>query len=607
MPHVFAYDHRHDLPLTELALVIGGKAANIATMATELGLPVPPAFTITTAACNAYLASGWPAGLDDEIREHMARLETLVGRRFGDPADPLLVSVRSGAPRSMPGMMDTILNLGLNRRHGGRPGGSLRRSRVRARLPRPLPQDLPRRRGRARGARSTHGTSCAARSRRSSGPGTATAPGPTASTRGSATAWAPASRSRPWCSATGARTPARASCSPATRRPARTPSTATSCSTPRARTSWPGRTRRSPSRAWTTACRSVAAELRRYATDPGAALPRLLRHRVHHRAGPPVDAPGSRRQADPAGRAPDGPGHGRGPGLPAHPRGGRAPRRTRSSPTRRRPSPSGSDAGPVLATGLPASPGVACGEICLTPEAAVAAADAGRDAILVRAETSPDDVHGMSRSARDPHHDRGLREPRGGGRPGLGHPRRRRGVRRAPSATAAVTIGGRHPAGRRGHHDRRRDRRGLRGRRGRRRRGRARRRGSCWAGRGSWASSRRAAPVEAPAGPAGPAAAPRRPPWRCRPGRRGPRRSPSRATATRPGWPARLAATPDDAAALLDLLVAEGLAELAAGSFRLTADGKAVGAERLAADGAAWGVETTRTPRSTRSSRSTTG
>jgi pyruvate,orthophosphate dikinase len=114
VPYVYAYDHRHDLPLTELALVIGGKAANIATMATELGLPVPPAFTITTAACNVYLADGWPDGLDEEIREHMTRLEATVGRRFGDPDDPLLVSVRSGAPRSMPGMMDTILNLGLN-------------------------------------------------------------------------------------------------------------------------------------------------------------------------------------------------------------------------------------------------------------------------------------------------------------------------------------------------------------------------------------------------------------------------------------------------------------------------------------------------------------
>jgi pyruvate,orthophosphate dikinase len=112
---VYACDHRHDLAPADVTLLLGGKAANLATMATELGLPVPPAFTISTAACNAYLASGWPDGLDAEIREQMTRLEALVGRRFGDASDPLLVSVRSGAPRSMPGMMDTILNLGLNR------------------------------------------------------------------------------------------------------------------------------------------------------------------------------------------------------------------------------------------------------------------------------------------------------------------------------------------------------------------------------------------------------------------------------------------------------------------------------------------------------------
>jgi pyruvate,orthophosphate dikinase len=83
-------------------------------MAVELGLPVPPSFTIATTACPEYLERGWPAGLDEEIRDHMAGLETRVGRRFGDPRYPLLVSVRSGAPVSMPGMMDTILNLGLN-------------------------------------------------------------------------------------------------------------------------------------------------------------------------------------------------------------------------------------------------------------------------------------------------------------------------------------------------------------------------------------------------------------------------------------------------------------------------------------------------------------
>ena len=114
MTLVYPYDHHHALGAAELTLLLGGKAANLATMAVDLGLPVPPAFTITTAACNAYLASGWPAGLDDEIRSAMTALEAKVGRRFGDVADPLLVSVRSGAPRSMPGMMDTILNLGLN-------------------------------------------------------------------------------------------------------------------------------------------------------------------------------------------------------------------------------------------------------------------------------------------------------------------------------------------------------------------------------------------------------------------------------------------------------------------------------------------------------------
>ena len=114
MTYVFGCDQRHDLSFPELERLLGGKAANLAVMASDLGLPVPPAFTISTTACNEYLAGGWPAGLDAELRQHMARMEERVGRRFGDPSDPLLVSVRSGAPISMPGMMDTILNLGLN-------------------------------------------------------------------------------------------------------------------------------------------------------------------------------------------------------------------------------------------------------------------------------------------------------------------------------------------------------------------------------------------------------------------------------------------------------------------------------------------------------------
>jgi pyruvate, orthophosphate dikinase len=94
--------------------LLGGKGANLAEM-TNLGLPVPPGFTITTEACRAYLEqSREPDGLADEISTHLAALEEAMGRRLGDPADPLLVSVRSGAKFSMPGMMETVLNIGLN-------------------------------------------------------------------------------------------------------------------------------------------------------------------------------------------------------------------------------------------------------------------------------------------------------------------------------------------------------------------------------------------------------------------------------------------------------------------------------------------------------------
>jgi pyruvate,orthophosphate dikinase len=94
--------------------LLGGKGIGLAEM-TLLGLPVPAGFTITTDACRAYMvANALPEGLEDEVEEHVRRLEECTGKRFGDAADPLLVSVRSGAAISMPGMMDTILNLGLN-------------------------------------------------------------------------------------------------------------------------------------------------------------------------------------------------------------------------------------------------------------------------------------------------------------------------------------------------------------------------------------------------------------------------------------------------------------------------------------------------------------
>jgi pyruvate,orthophosphate dikinase len=94
--------------------LLGGKGANLAEMTSVLKLPVPPGFTISTDACRAYMKTGWPAELDEEIAQHVFKLEKAMGRKLGDPYDPLLVSVRSGAKFSMPGMMDTVLNLGLN-------------------------------------------------------------------------------------------------------------------------------------------------------------------------------------------------------------------------------------------------------------------------------------------------------------------------------------------------------------------------------------------------------------------------------------------------------------------------------------------------------------
>jgi len=114
MTFAYALDAPHAGTMAEIRSLVGGKAANLGVMSRELGLPVPPGFAITTATCRTFLADGWPAGLDDALQARMAEVEVAVGRRFGDSADPLLVSVRSGAPVSMPGMMDTILNLGLN-------------------------------------------------------------------------------------------------------------------------------------------------------------------------------------------------------------------------------------------------------------------------------------------------------------------------------------------------------------------------------------------------------------------------------------------------------------------------------------------------------------
>src|SRR5262245_9498046 len=109
--YVFAFEEGRK----EQKFLLGGKGANLAEM-TNLGLPVPPGFTISTEACNAYMAGGntLPPGLMDEVSAARHELEAKMGKQLGAASDPLLVSVRSGAPFSMPGMMDTVLNLGLN-------------------------------------------------------------------------------------------------------------------------------------------------------------------------------------------------------------------------------------------------------------------------------------------------------------------------------------------------------------------------------------------------------------------------------------------------------------------------------------------------------------
>ena len=111
---VTRYVYAFDEPSEGGRELLGGKGIGLAEM-TQLGVPVPAGFTITTDACRAYLREGGlPAGLEDEVAEHISKLEQQAGKRFGDSSDPLLVSVRSGAAVSMPGMMDTILNVGLN-------------------------------------------------------------------------------------------------------------------------------------------------------------------------------------------------------------------------------------------------------------------------------------------------------------------------------------------------------------------------------------------------------------------------------------------------------------------------------------------------------------
>ena len=222
--------------------LLGGKGAGLAEM-TNAGLPVPPGFTITTEACNDYFTAGekLPDGLWEDVLEAVREVETLTGKGFGNAADPLLVSVRSGAKFSMPGMMDTVLNLGLNEEtlhglvaltgnerfgwdayrrfiqmfgrivmdvKGERFDHALEAAKARPRRRaghrpdrrRPARPDEPSsRRSSARTpaatSRATRTSSSTSRSRPSSPAGSASAPSTTGTTRRSPTTWAPRSTS----------------------------------------------------------------------------------------------------------------------------------------------------------------------------------------------------------------------------------------------------------------------------------------------------------------------------------------------------------------------------------------------------------------------------
>jgi pyruvate,orthophosphate dikinase len=394
--YVYDCDHRHDLSFAEVTRLVGGKAANLAVMAVDLGLPVPPALTITTTACNAYLATGWPDGLDAELREHMKRMEDRVGRRFGDRADPLLVSVRSGAPISMPGMMDTILDLGLN---GDTTAGLATRSgspkfaaNCRARFERmfleivgveTVPDDPWAQLRAAIEAvfRSWNSDRARAYRDREGIPddlGTAV------------TVQAMVFGNRSVDSGTGVLFTR----NPATGEPAIYGDVMFNA---QGEDVVAGTQRTEPIAVLDERLPIVARELREHAT-------RLERHHrdlcdieftIEHGTLWMLQCRVGKRSPQAALRiavdmADD-------PTFPL----------TREEAVRRVAKILGDpptittgrdDSVPVLATGLPASPGVACGEIATTPDAAVAMAEAGRAAILVRAETSPDDVHGMARS-----------------------------------------------------------------------------------------------------------------------------------------------------------------------------------------------------------------
>ena len=412
---------------------------------TKLGLPVPPGFTITTEACKAYMAAGdtIPDGLMDEVAAALRRARGEDGQaaRRRRPTRCWCRCARA-PPFSMPGMMDTVLNLGLNdvsvgglakqtdnerfacdsyRRFvqmfgkivldidGDKFEHALERAARAARASRPTPSSPP---------TTSQGWSTGSRRSCSPRPGIEFPQDPKeqlaprdrggvplverrarahlpARWRRSPTTSAPRSTCRRWCSATRATTPAPASRSPAIpatgenralrRLPDERAGRGRRRRHPRHRAARRDGQRRSPSA--TSSCSSMMQQLEQ-------PLPRHVRHRVHHRAGPALPPADARRQAHRRGRAADGRRDGGGgPHRPA--RGGAA----RRSPTQLdqllHPQFDPTATYDAITKGLNASPGAAVGKVYFTADDAEQHHDAGEHVILVRPETSPDDLHGM--------------------------------------------------------------------------------------------------------------------------------------------------------------------------------------------------------------------
>ena len=528
MTHVYAFEDLRGQPLAEVRKIIGSKAANLAAMANELGLPVPPGFAVSTAACLEYLAHGWPEGLEDEIRAHMAGVERALGRRFGDPADPLLVSVRSGAPVSMPGMMDTLLNLGLNsatapglaRLSGDASFVDACRARLAKSYPDivggPVPEDPWEQLHGAVEAvfRSWNSERARAYRQREGIPddlGTGVIV--------QAMVFGNCSDD----SATGVLF---------TRNPATGENVLYGDIMFRAQGEdvVAGTHQTEPIAVLDRRLPAVAAELRHNAEalerhyadvcDIEFTIERgklwMLQTRIGKRSPQAAVRIAVEMAEDPGFPLSRAEAVKRVAHLLADPPRAAAERRAGAA---------------AITQGLGASPGLACGEIVTTPEAAVAAADRGRRVILVRHETSPDDVHGMAKAV-------GLLTTTGGLASHAAVVARGWGIPAVVGA-AAVSVGGRSgdhrrpPLRSRRHPDRgRRHRRGVCRRRSRDRHHRARGRHPAGLGPGPRHRDPRSRepPPEPPVPKRRPPAA--RPPWRRRSGR-----SPSRASPRRPVSP----------------------------------------------------------------------